>query len=196
MLRHSIYAGISQVEMKFFTCETTKFALIERKVVIIMAEKQYFVTKEGLEALEEELEYLKTVRRKEVAEKIKVALSFGDLSENSEYDEAKNDQAIMEARIADVEVMLKNAVVIDESELSNETVHIGSKIEVSAISATGKKTSRDFKIVGSNEADPRNGKISDESAVGKALIGAKVGQTVEVETPAGISKYKIVTISR
>lgn len=161
-----------------------------------MAEKQYFVTEEGLDALEKELEFLKTVRRKEVAEKIKVALSFGDLSENSEYDEAKNDQAIMEARIADVEVMLKNAVVIDESELNNETVHIGSKIEVSVVTAEGKKAKRSFKIVGSNEADPRNGKISDESAVGKALIGAKVGQTVEVETPAGISQYQVVTISR
>ena len=136
------------------------------------------------------------MRRKEVAEKIKVALSFGDLSENSEYDEAKNDQAIMEARIADVEVMLKNAGVIDESELNNETVHIGSKIEVAVVTAEGKKAKRSFKIVGSNEADPRNGKISDESAVGKALIGAKVGQTVEVETPAGVSQYQIVTISR
>lgn len=161
-----------------------------------MAEKQYFVTEEGLAALEKELEYLKTVRRKEVAEKIKVALSFGDLSENSEYDEAKNDQAMMEARIADLEVMLQGAVVIDESELTNETVHIGSKIEVDLTSATGAQSRRDFKIVGSNEADPRNGKISDESAVGKALIGAKVGDTVNVETPAGISKYHIVTISR
>ena len=161
-----------------------------------MAEKQYFITEEGLAALEKELEYLKIVRRKEVAEKIKVALSFGDLSENSEYDEAKNDQAMVEARIADLEVMLKGAVVINESELSNETVHIGSRIEVDLTSATGAQSRRDFKIVGSNEADPRNGKISDESAVGKALIGAKVGQVVEVETPAGISKYQIVTISR
>ena len=160
-----------------------------------MAERQFFVTEEGLQALEKELEYLKTVRRKEVAEKIKVALSFGDLSENSEYDEAKNDQAIMEARIADVEVMLKNAVVINESVLNNETVHIGSKIEVEIETATGRKSTRDFKIVGSNEADPRGGKISHESAVGKALIGAKVGQTVDVETPAGISKYQIITIS-
>lgn len=161
-----------------------------------MAEKQYFVTEEGLEALEKELEFLKTVRRKEVAEKIKVALSFGDLSENSEYDEAKNDQAIMEARIADLEVMLKSAVVINESELNNDTVNIGSKINVNIVSADGKKTKRSFKIVGSNEADPRNGKISDESAVGQALIGAKVGQTVEVESPAGISKYQVVEISR
>ena len=143
-----------------------------------MAEKQFFVTEEGLAALEKELEYLKTVRRREVAEKIKVALSFGDLSENSEYDEAKNDQAIMEARIADVEVMLKNAVVIDESELSNETVHIGSKIEVAVVTATGKKATKEYKIVGS-----------------KALLGAAVGQTVEVETPAGFSTYTVVTIS-
>lgn len=160
-----------------------------------MAEKQYFVTEEGLGSLEKELDYLKTVRRKEVAEKIKVALSFGDLSENSEYDEAKNEQAMVEARIADVEVMLKNAVVIDESELSNESVHIGSKVEVSITSSNGKKSKRDFKIVGSNEADPRNGKISDESAVGKALIGHKPGQTIQVETPAGMAKYKIVTIA-
>ena len=161
-----------------------------------MAEKQYFVTEEGLAALEKELEYLKTVRRKEVAEKIKVALSFGDLSENSEYDEAKNDQAMMEARIADLEVMLQGAVVIDESELTNETVHIGSKIEVDLTSATGAQSRRARKIVGSNEADPRNGKISDESALGKALIAAKVGDTVNAETPAGISKYHIVPISR
>ena len=125
-----------------------------------MAEKQYFVTKEGLEALEKELDYLITVRRKEVAEKIKVALSFGDLSENSEYDEAKNDQGMVEARIADVEVMLKGAVVIDESTLTNETVNIGSTIEVKILSPGGKETERSFKIVGSNEADPRNGKIS------------------------------------
>lgn len=161
-----------------------------------MAEKQYFVTAEGLAALERELDYLKTVRRKEVAEKIKVALSFGDLSENSEYDEAKNDQAMVEARIADVEVMLKNAVTIDENKLNNETVFIGSKIEVEIVSPAGKKTERSFRIVGSNEADPRNGKISDESPVGKALIGAAVGQSIDVETPSGIANYTVLAISR
>lgn len=157
--------------------------------------KQHHVTEEGLKALEEELNNLKTVRRKEVAEKIKVALSFGDLSENSEYDEAKNDQAIMEARIADLEAILKNVVVIDESELTTEKVHIGSKIEVAITAADGAKSKRKFRIVGSNEADPRNGKISDESAVGMALVDKKLGQTVKVETPAGLSKYKIVAIS-
>ena len=104
-----------------------------------MAVTQYYVTEEGLVALENELDHMKTVRRKEVAEKIKVALSFGDLSENSEYDEAKNDQAMVEARIADLEVMLKNSVVIDESELTNETVHIGSRIEAEITSAAGEK---------------------------------------------------------
>ncbi len=160
-----------------------------------MAEKQYFVTEEGLASLEKELEHLKNDRRKEVAESIKVARSFGDLSENSEYDEAKNEQAMLEARIADLEVMLKNAVVIDESELTNEKVHIGSTIEAVVTLPGGKKSERSFKIVGSNEADPRNGKISDESAVGKTLLGAKVGKTVQVETPGGIAKYKIITIS-
>lgn len=158
--------------------------------------KEYKITSSRLKELEEELNYLKTTREKEVAEQIKEARSFGDLSENSEYDEAKNEQAIMEARIADVEVMLKNAVVINEDELSNEKVHIGSKIEVAIESADGRKSKRDLKIVGSNEADPRNGKISDESAVGQALIGATVGQTVQVETPAGTSTYQIITISR
>lgn len=161
-----------------------------------MAEKQYYLTDEGLEALETELEHYKTVKRREVAEKIKVALSFGDLSENSEYDEAKNDQAIVEARIADLEIMLKNAVLIDENELTNEKVHIGSKVEVSIKAPTGAESTREFRIVGVNEADPRKGKISDESAVGTALIGSKVGQTVQVETPAGVAKYKVVSISR
>lgn len=159
-----------------------------------MAEKQYFVTEEGLAALEKELDYLKGVRRKEVTEKIKVALSFGDLSENSEYDEAKNDQAQVEARIADVEVMLKNAVVIDESQLNNESVRLGSKLDVEVTMPNGNKSERSFKVVGSNEADPRNGKISDESAVGKALLGATIGQVVKVEIPAGIAEYKIISI--
>lgn len=157
--------------------------------------KEYKLSAERLEELKQELTYLKTVREKEVADQIKEARSFGDLSENSEYDEAKNDQAMVEARIADVEVMLKNAVVIDESSLNNETVHIGSKIEVAIVSAAGKESERAFRIVGSNEADPRGGKISDESAVGQALIGATVGQTVEVETPAGLAKYTVITIA-
>ena len=160
-----------------------------------MAEKQFFVTKEGLKDLEKERDYLIMVRRKEVSEKIKVALSFGDLSENSEYDEAKNDQAVVAARIADVEMMLKNAVVIDEEALGNETVHIGSTVDVSVTSPNGKQSERTLRIVGSNEADPRNGKISDESAVGQALIGAVVNQTVVVEAPAGMATYVVNAIN-
>jgi transcription elongation factor GreA len=159
--------------------------------------KQVVLTKEGLEKLENELEELKGVKRKDVAEKIKVALSFGDLSENSEYDEAKNEQAIVEARIADIEVMLKNVRVIDESELSGEDVHIGSKIELRMTNPkTGASNVVNYKIVGSNEADPLNGCISDESAVGKALLSHGIGDKVEVEVPMGIMEYEILTISK
>ena len=135
--------------------------------------KQIILTQAGLEKLENELAELKSVKRKEVAEKIKVALSFGDLSENSEYDEAKNEQAIVEARIADIEVMLKNVSVIDEDDLNVENIHIGSKVEVRVLNmGTGKTTVMEYKIVGSNEADPLMGNISDESAVGRALLAA------------------------
>lgn len=158
--------------------------------------KQIILTQEGLDSLEAELEELKTVKRKEIAEKIKVALSFGDLSENSEYDEAKNDQAIMEARIADIEVMLKNVKIIDESELSTENIHIGSKIQVKVMVPSGATSVKDYKIVGSNEADPVAGRISDESAVGKALLGHTTGETVEVEVPAGVMKYEVLAISK
>lgn len=162
-----------------------------------MAGKQVILTQEGLEKLEQELEELKSVKRKEIAEIIKVALSFGDLSENSEYDEAKNEQAIMEARIADIEVTLKNVKVIDESELSNENIHIGSKVEVRVNNPrTGKTDVYNYKIVGSNEADPLSGNISDESAVGKALLGHGIGDKIEVEVPAGMMEYEVLAISK
>ena len=162
-----------------------------------MAGKQVILTQEGLEKLEQELEELKSVKRKEIAEKIKVALPFGDLSENSEYDEAKNEQAIMEARIADIEVTLKNVKVIDESELSNENIHIGSKVEVRVNNPrTGKTDVYNYKIVGSNEADPLSGNISDESAVGKALLGHGIGDKIEVEVPAGMMEYEVLAISK
>lgn len=159
--------------------------------------KQILLTKEGLEKMEAELDELKGVKRKEVAEKIKVALSFGDLSENSEYDEAKNEQAIVEARIADIEAMLKQVKVIDESEMGSENIHIGSKVELRMVNtATGVSRDVTYKIVGSNEADPVNGCISDESAVGKALLDHRVGDRIEVEVPAGTMKYVVLSISR
>ena len=153
--------------------------------------KQVILTEEGLKNLESELENLKTVRRKEVAEKIKIARSFGDLSENSEYDEAKDEQAIIEARIVEIEAMLKNVKVIDDHELSTELVNVGSKVKVEDLEYS---EVIDYKIVGPSEADPSEGRISDESPVGAALIGHEVGEIVKVETPGGICTYKIMEI--
>lgn len=155
--------------------------------------KKHVLTKEGLKTREEELEQLRTVKRKEIAEKIKVAMSFGDLSENSEYDEAKNEQAKLEARIADLEAMLKNVKIIDESELNNETIHVGSKIEIKDMKF---KEVSNYKIVGSSESNPLAGFISDESPIGKTMLGHKVGDTVAVETPDGVVKYKVMKINK
>lgn len=155
--------------------------------------KQVLLTDEGLKNLEAELEELKAVKRKEIAEKIKVALSFGDLSENSEYDEAKNEQAILEARIASIESMLTNVQIINEDDLGTEFVHVGSKVKVRDIDFDD---ICEYKIVGSSEADPVNGRISDESPVGKGLIGHKVGETVEIATPAGSMSYEVLEISK
>lgn len=152
------------------------------------------LTKEGLLALEAELDELKSTKRKEIAEKIKVALSFGDLSENSEYDEAKNEQAIVEARIADIEAMLKNAEIIDESAIDTERVSIGARVLVKIRKPSGEEMEREYRIVGSNEANPREGRISDESAIGKALIGNRIGAELDVEVPAGVMHYEILAI--
>ena len=155
--------------------------------------KEIVMSNEGMKKLEQELEQLKTVKRKEVAEKIKTALSFGDLSENSEYDEAKNEQAIVEGRIAEIEAQLKRVRILDESTLNSDMVHVGSKVKV--INAKGAKV--EYKIVGSTEADPLAGMISDESPVGKALLGHAVGEDVQVLLPTGAEvTYKIVSISK
>ena len=159
-----------------------------------MAKQQdMLLTSEGIKNYENELEYLKAVVRKEVAEKIKVARSFGDLSENSEYDEAKNEQAKVEARIAEIENILKHAKIIDESELTDEHIHIGSKVKVHDFDFD---EDTEYQIIGSGEAVPVNGKLSDESPVGSALLGHKVGDTITVETPDGEVKFKILEISR
>ena len=155
--------------------------------------KQVMVTAEGLKQLEEELDFLKGEKRKEIAEKIKIARSYGDLSENSEYDDAKNEQAILEARIVTIEATLKNAVVIDEEGINNEHIHIGSKVKIENINMA---RVMEYKIVGTNETDPSNGKISDESPVGMALLGKSVGDVVEVETPNGVFGFKVLEISR
>ena len=156
-------------------------------------DKKVIVTASGLKALEEELEMLKTVRRKEVSEKIRVARSYGDLSENSEYDEAKNEQAIVEARIADLEVMLKNVVILDESEIVTDVVSLGSTVKLYDEEF---EEELEYVIVGSTEADIDLNKISDESPVGKALIGKKVGEIAEAILPSGdTAKFKVVSIS-
>ena len=154
--------------------------------------KKFIMTYEGVKKLEEELEYLKTVKRKEITEKIKVALGYGDLSENSEYDEAKNDQAFTEGRIIQLENMLKNAVV-DESEIPKDKVSVGSIVKVMDYEFDEEV---EYTIVGSAEADPMNFKISNESPVGSALIGKKVGDVVEVAVPSGVSKFEVLEIRR
>ena len=155
--------------------------------------KKFIMTYEGVKKLEEELEYLKTVKRKEITEKIKVALGYGDLSENSEYDEAKNDQAFTEGRIIQLENMLKNAVVVDENEIPKDKVSVGSIVKVMDYEFDEEV---EYTIVGSAEADPMNFKISNESPVGSALIGKKVGDVVEVAVPSGVSKFEILEIRR
>lgn len=155
--------------------------------------KEYKLSAERLEELKKELTYLKTVREKEVADQIKEARSFGDLSENSEYDEAKNEQGKLYSRIAEIEEILSNYVVIEESEEDHDTVRIGSTITVLDKEFGEKET---YQVVGSQEADPMNGRISEESPFGKALLGKAVGADVVVDAPAGTIHYQIVEICR
>lgn len=158
-----------------------------------MATKQTVLTQEGLKSLEDELEELKTVKRKDIAEKIKVALSFGDLSENSEYDEAKNEQGIIEARIAEIEAILMNVKIIDEDALSTEHIQIGNRVTVKDIAENEILV---LHIVGSKEVNLRESKISDESPLGRALLGHGKGETVDVDAPAGILQFEIIDIGK
>jgi len=158
-----------------------------------MAEKQVVMTLEGLKKLEDELENLKTVRRAEISEKIKIARGFGDLSENAEYDEAKKEQAEVEIRIVNLEKMLKNAKVIDDDDVSTDMVTVGSKVKVNDVDFGDIE---EYSVVGSTEASPSENKISDESPIGKALLNAKIGDTVTVEAPNGEYKLEILEISK
>lgn len=155
--------------------------------------KKVLLTQEGLTKLQDELDNLKNVRRKENTAALKVAKSFGDLSENSEYDEAKNEQAEIEARIAEIEGMLKNVEIIDDSAIATDVVSVGAKISVKDVE-DGEMS--EYLIVGSTEADPMKGKISDESPLGTALLGHKIGETVVVEAPMGKLEYEILNISK
>ena len=158
-----------------------------------MAAKEFKLTAERLAELEQELNWLKTVREKEVAELIKEARSFGDLSENSEYDEAKNEQSKLYGRIAEVENILAHAVVITDSEVASDTVGLGCTITVKDLELEEEER---YEIVGSQEADPLNGRLSEDSPFGKALLGKNKGDDVTVEAPAGLIHYQILDIQK
>lgn len=151
------------------------------------------LTPDGKRKLEEELNELKVVRRVEVAQDIKTALSFGDLSENAEYDEAKNAQARLEGRVRDIEEMLRNAIIVDEDHISTDVIGVGSQVRVFDLDYDEEDT---YTLVGATEADPSKLYVSTESPIGEALLGAKVGQVVEADTPGGILKLRIEEISR
>lgn len=156
-----------------------------------MTEKEVFLTPEGLKNLEEELEHLKSTKRREVAERIKEAISFGDLSENSEYEEAKNDQAFIEGRIITLEKMLRNARVISQEDVSQGVVSVGTTVKLKDLEFGDIV---DYTIVGSAESDPANNKISNESPVGQALLGKTKGAVVDVNVPAGVIQYEILDV--
>lgn len=158
-----------------------------------MAEKKVVLTYEGLKKKEEELEELKTVRRKDVAEKIKEARGQGDLSENAEYDAAKEEQAEIESRIVLLEKMLRNAEVIDEEEVSSDIISVGCRVKLYDVEF---EEETEYIIVGSAEADPMEGRISNESPVGVGLLGHQVGETVSITTPSGEIDYKIIEINK
>ena len=156
--------------------------------------KEYKLTRDRLKELEAELNYLKTTREKEVAEQIKEARSFGDLSENSEYDEALNDQAKLEARISQLETELKDAKILDENAINTEMVHLGSRVK---IFDEDYDEVEEYQILGESQANPDEGIISDQSAVGKALMGHKVGDKVDVHLPNGSTiSFKVLEISK
>ncbi len=153
--------------------------------------KQMKMSAEGYKNLEKELEYLSTTRRSEVAQKLKEARSFGDLSENAEYDEAKNEQGILEAKIAELEQTLANAVIIEADDLSSDEIGVGSFVVLRDMEL---EEDEKLQIVGSTEADPENGKISDDSPIGIAALKHKVGDVIEVNAPVGIIKMKVISI--
>ena len=155
--------------------------------------KQMLYTQEGYDALVEELNYLKNIRREEIKNDIAVARSFGDLSENAEYDEARNEQAKVEARIKDLEELIANAVIVDESKIDTSIVSVGSTVKVMDYDLDMEV---EYTLVGSNEADPASGKISDQSPIGRALIGARAGQEIAVLTPGGELKMKLLEVAR
>ncbi len=157
-----------------------------------MNEKETVLTKEGLTKLEEELDDLKTVHRREVNERIRQAKEFGDISENAEYEDAKQEQAFVEGRIMRVEQMIRNARIIEASDASAEEVFLGAMVKIKEVGGTAE--GHEFTLVGSTEADPKHNRLSNESPLGKALLGRRKGETVDVNTPRGLRRYKIEAI--
>ena len=155
--------------------------------------KEVLLTQEGFEKLEKELDNLRTVKRAEIAERIKVALGFGDLSENSEYDEAKNAQAENETKIAELENKIRYAKIIDESEIDTKTVQVGNTVKLLDMEFDEEVS---YTLVGSTEVDLAQNKISNESPIGSAILGAKKNQVVEVQAPAGVMQYKVLSITK
>ncbi|GAB6992591.1 transcription elongation factor GreA [Paenibacillus pini] len=158
-----------------------------------MSDKEVILTQEGLKKLEDELENLKSVKRREVAERIKVAIGYGDISENSEYEDAKNEQAFIEGRVITLEKLLRNARIINNDEISTDVVGVGTTVTVEDVEYGDKM---EYTIVGTAESDPLNNKISNESPVGKAMIGKQRGTVVDVSVPAGVIQYKIIDIKK
>lgn len=158
-----------------------------------MSDKEVILTQDGLKKLEDELENLKSVKRREVAERIKVAIGYGDISENSEYEDAKNEQAFIEGRIITLEKMLRNARIINSDEINTDAVSIGATVIVEDLEL-GDTT--EYTIVGTAESDPSQNKISNESPVGKAILGKQKGTVVDVNVPSGVIQYKIVEIKK
>ena len=158
-----------------------------------MSDKEVILTQDGLKRLEDELENLKSVKRREVAERIKVAIGYGDISENSEYEDAKNEQAFIEGRIITLEKLLRNARIINNDDINTDVVNVGNTVIVEDLEFGDKM---EYTIVGTAESDPLNNKISNESPVGKAIIGKAKGSVVDVSVPAGVIQYKIVDIMK
>src|SRR3954467_6697041 len=164
-----------------------RFCFLARRATV----KEVILTSEGYEKLKQEIEYLSTQKRAEVAERIRIAREFGDIAENAEYDDAKNEQAMLEHRIALLEERLRDAKVINKKDVAKDVVSVGSKVKLRDVTA---KQTVEYYIVGSAEANPAQNKLSNESPVGKAIIGHKKGETVEVTAPRGSMKYKILEI--
>lgn len=158
-----------------------------------MSEKEVLISREGLKKMEEELENLKTVRRQEVAARIKQAIEFGDISENSEYDDAKNEQAFIEGSIIDLEKKLRNAKIIDDNMIDTAVISVGSQVRIKNV-ATNKEF--EYQIVGSVDANPAAGKISNESPVGAGLLTHKAGEVVDIKAPAGIITFEIISVGK